>query len=157
MAAKADFSPDEWKSLIAAPSMVGLAISAASPNGPFGVVKEMFAVGMAMAEVIQKGSNNPLISALCEDIKARATRPEPPAGLRSADQIKQAALDHLKKVGALLKSKAAGDAPGFSVWLNDIGTKVAEASNEGGLFGIGGTRVSDAEKAMLADIRGALG
>jgi hypothetical protein len=34
---------------------------------------------------------------------------------------------------------------------------VAEASTEGGFLGFGGVRVSEAEKATLAEISGALG
>jgi hypothetical protein len=34
---------------------------------------------------------------------------------------------------------------------------VAEAAKEGGFLGIGGVRVSDAERAALGDIAGALG
>jgi len=46
-------------------------------------------------------------------------------------------------------------------WLRGISQKVAEASMEGGFMeggflGVGGVRVSDAEKATLADIAKAL-
>jgi len=46
--------------------------------------------------------------------------------------------------------------PGFKAWLNSISEKVAEASSEGGFLGIGGVKVSDKEKATLADISKAL-
>jgi len=38
-----------------------------------------------------------------------------------------------------------------------IGQRVAEAANEGGFFGFGGERVSDAEKNVLRQIAFALG
>jgi len=41
--------------------------------------------------------------------------------------------------------------------LQHISQAVAEASTEGGFLGFGGVRVSDAEKATLAEISGALG
>jgi len=157
MATKTDFTADEWKSLVAAAPMVGLAVTSASPNGPLGVMKEMMSVGMAMAEVLHKGSDNPLISALIADVKERATRPEAPQGIKDVEQAKQAALNHLKGVADVLKAKAPADAAGFSQWLMTIGKRVAEASNEGGFFGFGGTRVSDAEKAMLAQLATTLG
>lgn len=72
--------------------MVGLAVVSASPNGPFGVMKEMMAVGMAMAEIVQKGSAKPLITALLEDLKARATRPEAPANIAGVEQAREAAI-----------------------------------------------------------------
>jgi hypothetical protein len=37
-----------------------------------------------------------------------------------------------------------------------VGERVAEASNEGGIFGIGGERISDAEKNVLRQIAVAL-
>ena len=42
MATKADFTAEEWSQIQRAPFMAGLAVVAASPSGPFGVVKEMF-------------------------------------------------------------------------------------------------------------------
>ena len=157
MAGKADFTADEWKQLVGAAPMVGLAVVSASPNGPFGVMKEMMAIGMAMAEVVQKGSANPLITALIEDLKARATRPEAPANIASVEQAKEAAINHLKGVAALLDRKGGADGAGFKSWLLDIGDRVANASNEGGVFGFGGQRVSAAEKALLGDLAGIFG
>jgi hypothetical protein len=156
MASKSDFTPEEWKQLVAAAPMVGLAVTAASPNGPFGVMKEMMAVGMAMAEVIQKGSSNALVSAVITDVKERATRPESPK-VRSAEEAQSTALAAVKDVAGILAQKAPGDAAGFNAWLMEIGKRVAEASNEGGFFGFGGTRVSDAEKAVLGKLAAALG
>src|SRR6185503_2850508 len=63
MTAKSDFTTDEWKAIVAAAPMVGLAVTGASPNGPWGVMKEMLSMGMAMAEMLQKGRSNPLIAA----------------------------------------------------------------------------------------------
>ena len=44
----------------------------------------------------------------------------------------------------------------FKAWLGAIAERVAEASKEGGFLGFGGVQVSDAEKATLAEIAGAL-
>ena len=76
MPGKTDFTPEEWKKIVAAAPMVGLAVTCASPNGPWGVMKEMLSMGMAMAEMLQKGSSNPLIADLAADLKARQTKPE---------------------------------------------------------------------------------
>jgi hypothetical protein len=45
----------------------------------------------------------------------------------------------------------------FKKWLLTIGQRVAEASNEGGIFGFGCERVSEAEKNVLRQIACALG
>ena len=158
MASKSDFTPDEWKTIVAAAPMVGLAVTCASPNGPWGVMKEMLSMGMAMAEMIQKGSSNPLIADLAADLKERQTKPEPPQGLKDPEQCKEAALNHVRAVNDLLNRKVKGDeGDEFKKWLLTIGHRVAEASNEGGIFGFGGERVSEAEKNVLRQIAFALG
>jgi hypothetical protein len=157
MASKADFTSEEWKTIVAAAPMVGLAVTCASPNGPWGVMKEMLSMGMAMAEMLQKGSSNPLIAALAADLKARETKPEPPEGLKDPEQAKELALNYIRAVNDLVKRKVKGDeADEFKKWLLAVGQRVAEASNEGGIFGFGSERVSDAEKNVLRQIAFAL-
>ena len=68
MSTKADYSKDEWDSLLKAPMMAAMAVVAASPSGPIGVVKEMFAVGKGLLEGAE-GTTNPLIAAVVADFK----------------------------------------------------------------------------------------
>jgi hypothetical protein len=158
MADKSDFTPEEWKLIVAAAPMVGLAVTCASPNGPWGVMKEMLSMGMAMAEMLHKGSANPLISALMEDLKARQTKPEPPPDMKDPEQAKELALNHVRAVNDVIDRKVKSDeADEFKKWLLAVAQRVAEASNEGGIFGFGGARVSEAEKAVLRQIAFALG
>jgi hypothetical protein len=154
MTTKADYSAAEWQTIFKAAPMAGLVVTLASPNGPFGVMKEMFAVGMAIGGTLQKGSDNALVNALIEDLKARGTQPERPQGLDSPDKAKAAALQALVDVDLLLATKTTPEeARGFKQWLHDIAVKVAEASNEGGFLGFGGEKVSAAEKDALAQIQ----
>ena len=158
MARKTDFSTEEWKMIVAAAPMVGLAVTCASPNGPWGVLKEMLSMGMAMAEMLQKGSSNPLIAELAADLKERQTKPEPPQGIKDPEQAKELALNHIRAVNDIVGRKdKADEADEFKKWLLAVGERVAEASNEGGIFGIGGERVSEAEKNVLRQIAFALG
>ena len=158
MPGKADFTPEEWKKIVAAAPIVGLAVTCASPNGPWGVMKEMLSMGMAMAEMLQKGSSNPLIADLAADLKARESKPEPPQNLKDPEQCKDAALQHLRAVNEILDSKLRGpQADEFKRWLVTVAHRVAEAANEGGLFGFGGERVSEAEKAVIRQIAFSLG
>jgi hypothetical protein len=158
MASKSDFTTDEWKTIVAAAPMVGLAVTCASPNGPWGVMKEMISMGMAMAEMLQKGSSNPLISELMADLKARQTKLEPPQGMKEPEQCKEAAMNQIRAVNELINRKVTGEeGDEFKKWLLTVGHRVAEASNEGGIFGFGGERVSDAEKNVLRQIAFALG
>ena len=78
------------------------------------------------------------------------------AGAKPAEAV-QRSLANLREVSAILDAKAPQDAAAFKTWLRAISQNVAEASSEGGFLGFGGVKVSDAEKATLADISKALG
>jgi len=160
MAGKADFTPDEWAQVCKSPMMASLVLVAASPSGPIGVVKEMFAVGKLVAETKAKGGANPLVDALVGEITTREgmerAKPTEVQG-KSPDEARAYALEQLKKVAALADQKAPGDAAGFKQWLQQVAERVASASKEGGFLGFGGTLVSEQEHAALRDTAAALG
>jgi hypothetical protein len=58
---------------------------------------------------------------------------------------------------AAVEANSPVDAPQYRQFLVDLVTKVAEASKEGGFLGIGGTRVNEAEQAVINQIRTAVG
>jgi hypothetical protein len=154
---KSDFAPDEWQVLFAAAPMAGLGVSAASPSGPFGIVKEMFSVGMALADVVKKGSDNALVKAIADDMQARGTKPESPKGVKSPEDAQRVVLEHMAKVSEIVAKKAPAEAEGFKRWLVDVAKRVAEASNEGGFLGFGGEKVSADEQAAIRSIAEKLG
>lgn len=157
MSKKADYTAEEWQTIVKAAPMAGLAVTLASPNGPFGVMKEMFAVGMVIADTLHKGSDNELVTALIEDLKARGTKPDRPTSLESPDKARVACMQALQELDALLLRKTTpNEALGFKQWLHGIAHRVAEASNEGGFLGFGGEKVSVAEREALAAIGAAL-
>jgi hypothetical protein len=123
-------------------------------------MKEMFSVAKFVAETKMKGGANGIITDLVAELSTRegaqAARPDGIQG-KSPDEARQMALAELKKAGELADAKAAGDAAGFKEWLQEVSTRVAKASKEGGFFGIGGTLVSEKEQQALADTASALG
>ena len=160
MATKADFTVDEWNQIQRAPFMAGLAVVAASPSGPFGVVKELFAVGKMLGAVKSQGTSNDLIKALVADIEAGAKDLSAPAELKgkTPEQVKSYAIESLRQVAALIDKKTKPDeAQGFKQWLVSVAQKVAEAAKEGGFLGFGGTQVSEQEAATIKDLSAALG
>jgi hypothetical protein len=159
MATKADFTADEWNQIRRAPFMAGLAVVAASPSGPFGVVKEMFAVGKMLAEVKTQGASNELVKALVSDLETGAREQGAPSELqgKKPDQIKEFAIESLRQVTALVEKKAKPEAQGFNQWLVSVAHKVAEAAKEGGFLGFGGTQVSDQESATIKELSNSLG
>jgi hypothetical protein len=158
MTTKADYTAEEWELLTRGPFMAAMAVVAASPSGPIGVIKELSAVGRVLQEASQSGETNALINALVSNVKA-GYRPsgtvEP--GQRP-EEIKDLALKTCQEVAALLAHKApAPEAEGFKRWLLTVAQQAAEAAKEGGFLGIGGVRISAAEQAVLAELAGRLG
>ena len=174
MTTQADFTPEEWQTILTSPTVVGTTVMLAATSGPIGTVKEMIAVGKAVAEVIEKGSSNSLVQALAQDAKARieaqkAKQPDQEVkldpeveqkikGAKSAEAARAVLMQEVSEVAALVTSKASADeAQGFKQWLMDIAVQVAQAAKEGGFLGFGGTLVSDTEKAALNELSGVLG
>jgi hypothetical protein len=157
MSTKADYTKEEWDLLVKSPVMAAMAVIAASPSGPIGVLKEMFAVGKGLWEGAAEGTTNPLIGSLVADLKAGARPAMPTDRPQDLAQAKAQALGACREVAALLGRKAPGEAEGFKRWLLGSAQRVAEAAKEGGLFGIGGVQVSEAEKTALAEVAQALG
>ena len=118
--------------------------------------------GAELAKAKVDPGSNALVKAVAADFGtsegrsiARDGVKEKLTGSKPAD-IKDKCIETLRQLGALVDSKAPGDAAAFKGWLRQISQHVAEAATEGGFLGIGGVAVSDAEKAALAEISGAL-
>ena len=163
MAGKADFTPDEWKAVVASPMLAGMAVTLAEPSGLWGMMKESFASGQALLEAKNNADASELAKAIVADLETAEGRDVAREGLRSQvagkspPDAKQQILAALAAVGKIVDAKSPGAAPAFKAWLISLSTKVAEASSEGGFLGFGGVQVSEAEKASLADIAKALG
>ena len=163
MTDKTNFTKDEWALLLRSPMNAGMAITAVEPSGLFGLLKESFAGGAALAQAASDPNANPLVKAVVTDFQTSDGRAAAHDGLKAefgnskpAD-IKSKAIDSLREVTALLAAKAPGDAAAFKGWLRQISQKTAEAASEGGGWFGGGVQVSDAEKATLGEISSVLG
>jgi hypothetical protein len=164
MANKQNFKPDEWSKILQSTMLAGMAVTAAEPSGLFGALKEAFASSSALAAAKSNPGSSELIKAVVADFETKEGRSSVQEALRQhlagakkpADAV-QRSLTNLKEVSAILDAKAPQEAAAFKTWLRAISQNVAEAASEGGFLGIGGVKVSDAEKATLADISKALG
>jgi hypothetical protein len=165
MSTKADFSAEEWKLVLKAPLMAGLAVVAASPSGPLGVLREMFAVGKLVNETKTQaegagGLSNSLLRSLVADLASPDGRAQlDVAELRGVPppQLQSHALEACRAVAALVDRKASREADGVKRWLVAIAQRTAEAAKEGGFLGIGGTRVSENETTAIRDVARSLG
>ena len=162
MADKSSFSPDEWKLILEGVMMASVAITAAEPSGLWGVLKESFAAGTSLAAAKTDAGSNSLIKAVVADFETSEGRSLARDGLKEKlggskpEEIKAKCLDVLRQVAAVVDAKASEDGAAFKRWVRQISQHVAEAAKEGGFLGIGGTPVSEAEKATLTEISAAL-
>lgn len=162
MADKSTFTPDEWKLILESVMMASVAVTAAEPSGLWGLLKESFAASTTLAAAKTDPGSNALIKAIVADFETSDGRSLARDGLKEKFSgskpaaIKATCIETLRQVGALVDAKAPGDAATFKAWLQRISQHVAETAKEGGFLGIGGVRVSEAERATLTEIASAL-
>jgi NACalpha-BTF3-like transcription factor len=160
MTTKADYTTEEWTKLIQAQMYVGTIIVIADPN-----VTGLIAEGRAMVRAYEEQSvpetAQELVGSLLADMKEKAENKEQlPSNLSQddAEVMKAQILDEIRGAAGILEAKAGPEeATGFKQWLMATAEAVAQASREGGFLGIGGQRVTDREKAAMAEIAEALG
>jgi len=64
MADKTSFTRDEWTLLLESPMIAGMAITAAEPSGLWGLLKESFAGGTALALAATGSGTNALVKSV---------------------------------------------------------------------------------------------
>ncbi len=155
MTAKADFTPEDWATIVRAPLIAGMAISLADPGGPIELTKESVAAMKSILDPV--GGDQPeLVAAVREDFAALAkAHQNPAAGFKPKNP--QELLDELTRVNGLVAGKATPEeAAGFSELLKTAARRAADAAKEGGFMGFRAERVSAGEQRMLEQIDAAL-
>lgn len=169
------FTVEEWGQIISTPTSVGALVVTADMSGPMGLVGEFRAIVNSMKSYVEANAGaSPLMSAL-KDYMSTKPSEEEEAQLKEWAQGQQEELkankpktveemqkiihDRVDGTLALLKAKGADDTDlaSFKMMMISVAEAVADASKEGGFLGIGGVRVSDAEKSVLAQIKAELG
>ena len=160
MAKKADFTLEEWQRILSLPQVASFYLALASPSNPLGLAQEMIASTKGIVEALKSSSGNELIDAVAADIREKAEkreRLEPPLQpSNDLNKMKAQCLQACRDVAALLSQKAPADAQAYKQWVYQAAQNSANAAKEGGVFGIGGERVSEAETAALKEIAMAL-
>lgn len=160
MARKADFTSEEWNRILGMPQVASLYVALASPSNPLGLAQELIASTRAIVETLKTSSGNELLDAVSADIREKVEkreRLEPPLKpSNDLNQMRAECLQACREVAALLSQKAPADAQAYKQWVYQAALNSANAAKEGGVFGIGGERVSEAETAALREIATAL-
>ncbi len=149
MTGKADFSPDEWEVVLKGPPSAGMIVVTAQRGGTF---RESFSMAKAYAEARKQHGDSQLLDEIA------ATKPEiDRARYHSAEELKDHGLQHLREAVELLEQKATPEeVEEYRRFVLTLANRVADAHKEG-FLGLSGERVSEAERAAVAEIAEALG
>src|SRR5436305_14645906 len=144
MTGKADFTPEEWNTVLEGPPSAALNVITAQRGG---TSRETMSMAKAYTEARQDHGASELLD---EIVSAKPhvdhTRYHSPEELRSAG------LQHVRDAVALLEQKATPDeVEEFRRFVLNLSEKVANAHREGGE-----SAVSDAEGAAIDEVRKAL-
>ena len=160
MSNKEDYTPSEWAMLIRALLETAGTMMAVAPGG---IVGETVATYKGLNEVAALHKGIALLDALVGSManltdEERAALQSEEQGIRGADEVKRSYLTLLRQVRFVLAEKASpAESTAFRESVLYIAERVANASKEGGFLGIGGTRFTESEQALVKEIQEVLG
>jgi hypothetical protein len=145
---KADFTEEEWATILEAPPSAGLLVILSDRGGS---IRETFSMAKAYTEARQQHGESELLD---EVAAAKPEMDRTRAG--SPEELKQHNLDNVRQGIATLRGKASDEeVEEYRKFILGLAERVAEARKEG-FLGLSGERVSDAERAAIAEIEAAL-
>jgi hypothetical protein len=144
MTGKADFTADEWKTVLEGPPSAGMIVVTAQRGG---TIRETFAIAKAYVDARQLHGESELLDEIV------AAKPEiDHTRYHSCEEIKQHGLQHLRDAVELLQGKATADeVAGYKRFVVTLAEKVANAHREGD------AAVSEAEQSAIDEIKSTLG
>ena len=157
MTTKADFTEDEWATLVRSPMVAGAAISLADPGGPIEVLKETSAVVKVVTSASE--DRDGLVGEVAREVRALAEQRQNPLGdfkPRGALAGKEI-LDEVGRANEIVAAKATPEeAEAFRAFILECAQRAAEAAKEGGFMGFRAELVSQGEKDMLEQLQSVL-
>jgi membrane glycosyltransferase len=144
MTSKADFTPQEWATVLEGPPSAGIIVATAARGGTF---RETFAIGKAYAEARQQHGASELLDEIV------AARPEVDhTRFGSAEELRQHSLQHVRDAVDVLARKATPqEVEDYRRFVLTLADKVASAHREEGVA------VSATEQAAIQEISSSLG
>lgn len=145
MTGKADFTEQEWETVLEGPASAGLIVSTAQRGGSF---RESYSLAKAYAEA----RTSPGASALIDEIAQ--SKPKVDRARRgSVEELRAHHLGIIREAVSVLEAKASPDElADYKRFTLSLGKRVANAKEEQV-----DQPISDAERAAIAEISAALG
>jgi hypothetical protein len=149
MTGKADFSPEEWEVVLKGPPSAGMIVITAQRGGTF---RESFSMAKSYGEARKQHGESELLDEIA------STKPEfDRTRYHSPEELKEHGLQHLREAVELLEQKGTPEeVDEYRRFVLTLANRVADAHKEG-FLGLSGERVSEAERAAVAEIAEALG
>jgi hypothetical protein len=149
MTGKADFTDEEWKEILQGPPTAGMIVVTSQRGGTF---RESISMAKAYGEARKEHGESELLDEIA------STKPEVDrTRYHSVDELRDNGLQHLRDAIGLLDQKATPEEVAeYKRFVLTLAQRVAAAHKEG-FLGLSGEEVSEAERAALAEIAGALG
>jgi hypothetical protein len=149
MTGKADFSSEEWEVVLKGPPSAGMIVITAQRGGTF---RESFSMAKSYGEARKQHGESQLLDEIA------STKPEiDRTRYHSPEELKDHGLQHLREAVELLEQKATPEeVDEYRRFVLTLANQVADAHKEG-FLGLSGERVSEAERAAVAEIAEALG
>jgi hypothetical protein len=146
MTTHADFTEEEWETVLEGPTSAGMIITTAERGGSF---RESFAMARAFAEARQEHG----ASELLDDVVGHRPKTER-VKAHSKEELKEAYLAEIRDAVALVTAKATPEELGdYRLFVVTLAKKVAAAKKEKGSE----DGISAAEAEAITEIEGALG
>ena len=144
MTGKADFTEQEWDTVLEGPPSAGMIVVTASKGGTF---RETFAIGKAYAEARkQHGASQLLDEIVSAKPEVDHTR------YKSVEELNEHALQHIRDAIQVLEAKAnAEEVADYRRFVLGLAERVAHAHREDGV------EVSPSEQAAIDQISASLG
>jgi hypothetical protein len=143
MTTHAAFTPQEWELILEAPTSAGMIVVTASRGGTF---RETFSMAKAYAEARERHGASELLDEIV------SAKPKVDRHASSPDDLETKGLQHLRDAVASLEAKATPqEVEDYRRFVVGLAERVAHAHREDG------QEVSDAERAAIEKIQGALG
>jgi hypothetical protein len=150
MTTKADFNAEEWERVLQGPAIAGLIVVSAQRGG---TIRESMEMAKEYREAREQHAGNDLLGEIVSSPPTLDARQ-----FESAEQLRSEGTQRIGDAVALLGTKASPeDVDAYKSFVLAVAERAAEATKSGGVLGIGGERVSEAERAALDEIAAALG
>ncbi|MEA2160014.1 MAG: hypothetical protein QOD66_2394 [Solirubrobacteraceae bacterium] len=151
MTRKADFNAEEWSTVVDGPLYAGMRVISADRGG---TLRESLAMGRAYQEAREHHGDSELLDELVKSPPSI----DPDRFREAGGNIGLVASQQLRAAVGILEAKSTpSDLDAYKRFVMTVAQAVASAHKEGGLLGIGGKQISDAENQALDEISAALG